>query len=170
MSTDYQKNTFLPRSPVSDVYDQIITDLEEAKNLLSPDYVGGDKVRVTQWAAFALLARAYLYTENWAKAEEYSNLIISSGLFTPLGMLSTIFSKNSKEAIWQLGQSGPFPPELLNGVYPIGGPQILLSDNLLAAFSSGDQRKLQWISSTNVGGCVVGRGPEESVGSGAVGD
>ena len=50
----------IPRSPVPDVYDLIMSDLEDAIELLPPSYNAGNQGRATSWAAKALLAKVHL--------------------------------------------------------------------------------------------------------------
>ena len=50
----------IPRSPVADVYDLIISDLQEAGDLLPSSYSDGDIGRATSYAAKGILARVYL--------------------------------------------------------------------------------------------------------------
>jgi hypothetical protein len=92
------------------VYKQIIADLIESKDLMYSSYpdatllgTTGERVRPTKWAAEALLARVYLYTGEYAKAEvEASGIINNTSLYGPLPALNSVFLKNSLEAIWQL--------------------------------------------------------------------
>ncbi|MBU3714259.1 MAG: RagB/SusD family nutrient uptake outer membrane protein [Ferruginibacter sp.] len=56
-----------PRTPVNQVYDQIIKDLTDAEKL--PDGYGGTNVgRATGGAAKSLLVKVYLTQKQWAKA------------------------------------------------------------------------------------------------------
>lgn len=48
------------RSPVSDVYDLIISDLQSAITLLPPSYSAAQLGKATSWAAKAMLAKVYL--------------------------------------------------------------------------------------------------------------
>ena len=67
---DVTKADFKPRSSVSAVYTAIETDLKQATALL-PNAVGSAGVfRASKGAAFALLARVYLYQSKWADAEQ----------------------------------------------------------------------------------------------------
>jgi hypothetical protein len=50
----------IPRSPVDEVYNVIISDLTDAIELLPPSSSASDQGRATSWAAKALLAKAYL--------------------------------------------------------------------------------------------------------------
>ncbi|MBO9201407.1 MULTISPECIES: RagB/SusD family nutrient uptake outer membrane protein [Niastella] len=171
LSTDYKVNATLARSPKSQVYQQIIADLNEAKGLLSNNFLNAtlqessnERIRPTKWAAAALLARTYLYTEKYASAEaEATEVINNSTLFT-LPELANVFLKNSTEAIWQLQptdigyntQESVTYMLIPNG--PIGGAEkgIFLSPRLLSSFESDDQRRLNgnWVDSIIVSGTI----------------
>ena len=164
LTTDPEINSQLVRSPVTDVYKQIISDLEEAQQLLNENFLDGtllnstsERVRPTRWAAKALLARVHLYVGEYAKAEaEASDIINNTSLFGPLPVLNDVFIKNSLEAIWQLQptDAGFNTKEAQTLVLNASGPNefinpVYLSNNLLGSFESGDQRKVSgnWINS-----------------------
>ncbi len=70
------------RNTVGEVYQQILSDLTEAEGILMEDNMHGDadpKGWATKNAVKALLARVYLYMENWQAAANYATEIISSG-------------------------------------------------------------------------------------------
>lgn len=67
----------LPRASVSEVYAQIISDLEAAKNLLPPS----NGVFATNFAAAGMLSRVYLQQQNYQKAAEAANFVIENGPF-----------------------------------------------------------------------------------------
>lgn len=97
------------RTPKKEVYQQIITDLQDAQQLLQGSSNG--KTRVTADAATALLARVYLYTEQWEKAvKEASKLIPAEdgdqGNKYQLETFDKVFLVNSNEAILQSNQEG----------------------------------------------------------------
>ena len=73
------------RNTVKEVYDQVIADLLEAEDIIDPDYIRDGKdasACVTLEAIQALLARVYLYSEQWQKAADYATKVIDSGKFT----------------------------------------------------------------------------------------
>jgi starch-binding outer membrane protein, SusD/RagB family len=162
LSTDPQINGFLSRSPVSAVYTQIITDLKDAKELLSTNYLDGtllkttvDKVRPTKLAASALLARAYLYNNDYALAKAEATSVISASPNLP--NLDNAFLKNSQEAIWQLfpivtghntedGWIFIIPSTGPSNINIYGGNPVFLNSQLLNAFEPGDQRKVKWVN------------------------
>jgi len=163
LGTDPQVNGFLSRSPVGVVYTQIITDLKDAKDLLSSNYLDGtllnttaDKVRPTKLAASALLARAYLYNKDYALAKAEATTVISASPGLPA--LDNVFLKNSDEAIWQLlpvvtghntedGWTFIIPASGPSNVNGYNGNPVFLSPQLLNAFETGDQRKIKWVKS-----------------------
>ena len=159
LSTDFKANSSAIRSPKQQVYEQIIKDLLDAQAGLKDDYLDNDLIKVTQErirpnkvAATALLARVYLYLENWQNAETQADMVINNSNYALLPDLNEVFLKNSKETIWQL------QPNLLdaNGVntpdgkYFInprrGEPFFYASSNLLNAFETGDKRRVDWIT------------------------
>jgi len=73
------------RETVAKTYEYIIADLLKAEELIDPDYVRSGctdpKATANIYAIQALLARAYLYSQNWQKAAEYATKVIDSGKF-----------------------------------------------------------------------------------------
>lgn len=66
------------RATVQQVYDQIISDLEDAEANLPAD----NGIYATKWAAKALLAKVYLEMGNFQDARDYAAEVIGSGQFT----------------------------------------------------------------------------------------
>ena len=62
-----------PRTPVADVYEQIIADLQFAESEL-PDSWAGEPGRVSKWAAKILLSKVYITSAGWPlqRAENYA--------------------------------------------------------------------------------------------------
>lgn len=157
LTTDYRENATRSRTPEEEVYKQMISDLKEAQTLLSEDYSfsDGERTRPNAWAATALLSRVYLYVQDWTKAEEQSSAIIGhTSLYELNSDLSTVFLKNSKEAIWQLMPVQP-------GINTWEGYRFILSsvpprtqglsNSARDAFEPGDYRKDVWIGSITDG-------------------
>lgn len=65
-----------PRASVAEVYAQIIADLKQAEQLMSPTRKDGHFNKV---AAQALLSKVYLYMEDWGNAEAYASKVINDG-------------------------------------------------------------------------------------------
>jgi hypothetical protein len=154
-STDYRVNRLATRTPMSDVYSQIETDLLEAQELLLEDYSFslGEKVEPNKWAATALLARTYLYEKKWSDAENQAGLIIGSQLFSLVADLNSVFLMNSDEAIWQLMPVAP-------GFNTNEGPYLVVASNptrvtasqhVTDVFETDDQRATSWIGTYDNG-------------------
>ena len=171
LTTDFEVNRLLFRRPKREVYDQIIKDLQDAQVLLSPDFLDGglnkylptvemERVRPTKWAAAALLARVYLYTGDYVKAELTASSIIDNISLFSLNALNDVFKKNSQEAIWQLQpvtagrntSDGAF--FVLSSAGPVTSRPVYMSKTLLNSFEAGDNRNVlgNWINSVTVSG------------------
>jgi len=90
----------VPTNPVSDVYKFIVRDLLFAEANCYPDVAGtghGDS-----GSASAMLAKVYLYMQDYADARKEAEKVINSGEFSLLpnfGDLFTIPGNNNKESI-----------------------------------------------------------------------
>ena len=148
-----EENGSLERSAVADVYDLILHDLSDAKELLPLEYVGEERVRPNSYTASALLARTHLYLEDWANAETQASEIIDSPVYSLEDDLNNVFLTVSSEAIWQLRST----EELFNtwdGFYFIlNGPptNVALNSELVESFDIGDKRSANWIGSLATG-------------------
>lgn len=144
-TTDYLENNTVTRLPLNDVYDNSITDLINAVDLLKNTVAAGDRVLPGQEVAKALLARMYLYTENWELAEEISTELINKNSLEP--DINNVFLKESTETIWQL-KPGDSPRNTYEAnqltIQFIPGQRYALTNTLLAAFEPGDLRLTNW--------------------------
>ncbi|MBO9620825.1 MAG: RagB/SusD family nutrient uptake outer membrane protein, partial [Niabella sp.] len=105
-TSNWQKTQLLPRSSVKEVYDLIVSDLLFAEGHLSKAYSANNNERIVanQYAATALLARVYLYLQDWKNAEAAASGLINEKNVFSLEDLNRIYAPDSKEAIWQLKQ------------------------------------------------------------------
>ncbi len=161
LSVDFNQTANLPRAPLQQVYHQIIEDLKEAQASMRPDYSlsMNERVRPNKWAATALLARAYLYTGDYANAAASAAEVISNqSLYNLETDLNQAFRVNSREAIWQLKQNttnsfvqNATPEGYLTLPIPsyTGTALLSLSDQLMNAFEPGDKRRIDWVDSTD---------------------
>lgn len=81
------------RNTVAEVYEQVIEDLEEAKTLMNDDDFFS-RFKFTSAGASALLARVYLYKEDWAAAEAAATDVIDNGTYTLLDETQYVNSWN----------------------------------------------------------------------------
>ncbi len=99
-ATDYQ-----PRTPVDQVYNQIIADFKDAAAVLLPSYSGADLGRVTKGAANAMLGRVYMQKGDYASAKAALLDVYNSGQYD---INSVPYTNNfleetefNKESIWE---------------------------------------------------------------------
>jgi len=99
---------FPSRSPMADVYAQIIRDLEDALPAVPVATV--NKNFVTKGAVNALLAKVYATQEphDWAKVQQYCDAVISGGysLLPEYDQLWDNAHENSSEAIFEINYEG----------------------------------------------------------------
>ncbi|WP_212003903.1 RagB/SusD family nutrient uptake outer membrane protein [Chitinophaga sp. HK235] len=154
--SDYTRSATLPRTDVSEIYQNIVNDLNKSKKLLTETNPTSGVVRPNKYAARALLARVYLYTGNWALAEEEATAVIESQKYSLVTDLSKVFLMNSNEAIWQIMPTGTIINTQEGNLFvsnsPVAVPTYLISDQLLSAFEPGDPRKTSWISTKVIAG------------------
>lgn len=104
---DVSKADFKPRASVDEVYKLIEDDLKQASTLL-PVAVGSAGVfRASKGAAFALLARVYLYQRKWADAELAATNAIASkqgstNLASAAGYVAAFASVPNAESMFEL--------------------------------------------------------------------
>lgn len=159
-TTDYRINAVASRMPKEEVYQKIISDLKDAQNLLASDFSfsNGQRNQPNKGAATAMLARVYLYTGEWGKAEiEATTVINNSSVYTLQSNLNDVFLKNSSETIWQLmpvidGSNTNHGQLfiLINTPNNILG-RVALSNGMYNSFEAGDNRKVSWVNSYNSG-------------------
>ena len=107
LTTDYRINAVAPRNTSDDVYQQVLTDLEDAIALLETSYPEDERTRPNKFVAMAMLARVYLYLNNWQQAENYSSLVIEeNATYEILENHDSVFLANSREGIWQISPVG----------------------------------------------------------------
>lgn len=150
LTSDYQANSSSPRIPADQVYGQILKDLQLAENLLPENYPKTERVRPNKAAVQALMARVYLYTNDWPNAEKYSTLVINRSSTYKLVALDAIFLKNSQESIWQLmpnANRNSAASFLIISSTAAPSQASLRADFATQAFESGDQRKTAWVKS-----------------------
>jgi hypothetical protein len=159
ISTNFQTNTALVRTPRNQVFQQIITDLKDAQGILSTDYSysNGERIRPNKGIATALLARVYLYMGNWADALIQTSAVISNTSLYKLGSLNSAFLKASlgnSEAIWQLipVTAGRNTNEGNAFILTTTPGLSALSSQVLNAFEPGDNRRLSWVGSITTNG------------------
>lgn len=150
LNTNAIANGLLARAPASDVFQQIVADLLDAKNLLTPAYPSTERARINKYVASALLARVYFYQNKWTEAEAEATAVIGSGVYSLVANLNNVFLNNSNETIWQISLLGTSTPATIMGAEFIPAsttPTFVLYDTLANTFEANDQRKVNWTKS-----------------------
>lgn len=155
-TTNYHENLVMPRTATAEIYNQIIADLKDAETLLPVTYLSADRIRPNKWTAASLLAKVYLYQQDWKNAEIEATSVISSGTYS-LESLANAFLATSKETIFQIypasstynsAEGGLFIPSTASSTRP----NSAITTFLLNAFEPNDKRKTNWINNKTVSG------------------
>lgn len=159
LTTNYQVNAVARRTPGSEVYNQIIADLNESIENLPINYVDGsgvgestERVRPNRYTALAFLARVYLYLQEYANAEAAANQVINHTALYDIVGLDNVFLMNSREAIWQLPASSTnISINTMEGnkfilmALPTNSDTGALSSNFLKSVDPNDLRLSHWV-------------------------
>jgi starch-binding outer membrane protein, SusD/RagB family len=154
--TDYNTNKSLDRSPIDTIYNQILNDLNDSKQLITAGSFPITRIRPNIYSVHSLLSKVHLYLKNWSEAENNATTVINSGIYKLETDLNKIFLKTSEEAIWMLPPVFPgYETWEGNFLVPASSttvPTYIISQPLLDAFETGDIRKANWIKSNTVNG------------------
>ncbi len=130
-----------PRVPVAQVYESIISDLNFAVANLANS---GSKIRGSQNAAKALLARVYLYQQNYQMAAATASDVITNGGYTLLPNYADVFAtEENAESIFEISFSQLERNRIAEYNFPKslnGRREVEPSQDLLDAFEENDQR------------------------------
>lgn len=109
------------RSSVEEVYQQILSDIEQAESYLATFAGAQNSSKITRDCATALKARVYLCMHNWTGAITNANSLISAGTY-PLMSNAASFKNmwvtdGGTETIFQLFASQPSELSNANSIY-----------------------------------------------------
>lgn len=128
----------VPRDDIDQVYIQIISDLESAKDKI------GDQanVYVSNTAVNALLARVYLYNKKWELAADYATMVINNAAFALDPVYDQLYSgTGSIEIIFQVEYNSQDRNTLANYFYPTslqGRNEFMPSESMDDAYETED--------------------------------
>lgn len=155
LSPNAVENADKPQSSVEAVYFQIIDDLQDASNKL-PDTP--ENTRPNKMACEALLARVFLYKEEWVQAEQAASTIINSGKYQLVTNLNQVFVSDSRETVFQLAPVvKPFNTAegyIFIPASQTSRPNYMVTNQLLAAFEVGDNRASCWLDTAQRGSYI----------------
>jgi starch-binding outer membrane protein, SusD/RagB family len=153
---NYSLTATLARATADSVYAQIISDLVSAQLDLPTTYPSSGHVRPNLYVADALLAKVYLYRQDWQDAYDLANTVISSGNYSLVSDPNQVFLDGSTEALWQLPAASPnaVTGDAENFIPYTAGtiPNFIATSWLLNAFEPGDLRMKDWLYQTIING------------------
>ena len=94
-----------PRNTVSEVYRQILSDLNEGIRLLEMRGRESAVYRLNALSAHLLASRVYLYMENWEKALEHARVVMGQKELCDYtqGVPTAIFTAENDDILWMYG-------------------------------------------------------------------
>ena len=142
----------LTRKTPAEVYAFIEKDLTEAAAILplKSAYSVSEKGRVSQGAAYALLAKINLYQKNWQKVVDNCNLVTGYSLVANYASMFRLAGENDAESIFEIQGTGTVPIKGIAGYSNIQGARgaggwgwgfNTPSQSLLNAYEANDVRK-----------------------------
>jgi len=136
----------ISRTPVANVYTQILADLDFAKLNLPETFTGlGRTARATKAAAFALGARIHLTRKNYALAIADANQVASRrGETLNVAYANLFLTKNSAESIFEINYDTQLQNNLATTFLPgslSGTRTIEVNNDIFNAYEVGDLRK-----------------------------
>ena len=178
-ASEANNDEFQIRASEEDIYAVIEEDLQfGVANLPQKGEAGSQVGRATKGAAQALLAKVYLYRENWQGAYDMSQAVITSGKYGLAPDYAVLFreaGQNNSESIFEVqatpikigsecngisknysnfqGPRGTFPPVTIGGqTYVAGDLGFGLNtptSDLAGAYETGDVRRAATIIFTS---------------------
>ncbi len=148
--------TFQTRASADTIYKVIIDDLTFAINSLPETQA--QTGRITKGAAQSMLAKVYMYKNDWTKVKEYTDYVIGSNIYSLTDDYSTIWKQAgnfNSESIFEVS-TGKYDnsdfgiqnysqfqgPRVggLGGWRDLGWGFCTPTDNLISAYEPGDKR------------------------------
>lgn len=169
-SLSISESQTVPRASIEQVYDQIVSDLKEASDMLPATYDNANKGRATKWAAKGYLGKAYVFRSGyplqkneWGLARDTFQELIGSGQFEFFDSYEDIYrfeKEGGRHQVFSIqfkagvsGHGNPFPTRnASNDIAPVSEAQgglsfggspfnLFLSEDLVDSFEEGDIRK-----------------------------
>ena len=139
VTTDLTVLRTIDRTPVADVYIELIKELNASVTLLAGVNHGNNK-RANQWVAKALLARVYTYSGDKAQAGVKANDIIVNGPYSLEANYVDVFKGNSDEVLFEVFFSVQDQNSMAFWFRTDGRYEYGPSPQMRAAFETGDDR------------------------------
>lgn len=132
----------IPRASVKDAYTEIIKDLKDAESLFGST-AASSPYFASKKAVQALLARVYLYSENWDEAISYSTEVINNSTLATGANYAAMFNELAPgvETIFRV--TGKLRTKRLGEVYSVKDPIYVAADTLISLFDDPTDVRLQ---------------------------
>lgn len=144
-----------PRASKEEIYAFMEQDLTEAAAKLPIVIPVNERGRMSQAAAYGLLAKIYMYQEKWAQSKAMCDLIIGSNQFALLPDYAQIWREAGEfgpESIWEINAIGTNPPKGIqqytecqgmrgSGLGDYGWGFNTPSQDLVSVYETGDLRR-----------------------------
>jgi len=129
------------RSTTSQVYDKIVADILKGIGTIGDD--ASSAYYLNKNSAKALLARVYLYMENWEEANKLASEVIGSGysLISNSGYISSWAKNTTSESIFSLVNSSTDNSGYSSITYYYSRPRFKATNDIFNALDAGDVRK-----------------------------
>lgn len=112
----------LSRNTMTEVFEAIVADLEEAAAVLPVTVSSGEVGRATKGAAEALLGKVYLYwadlnndnVQQFDMAAQHLSEVVNIGIYELIDDMSALYAfgvKNTIESVFEIQQSNLFPSD-----------------------------------------------------------
>jgi len=146
-------NETLTQVSADEVFDQIISDLTQAEDLLPATFTGENVGRVTSGAAATLLAKTFLFTGDNQNAEQALRRIIDSNVYSLLDDFNNLWgaeNENNAESIFEVqfrsggtGTGSPYVDMYTPSPAGAGGGNAVqdVTDDIFNAFEEDDLRR-----------------------------
>jgi hypothetical protein len=103
------------RTSADQVYEQIISDLNDAKGNLPQSYTGSDQGRATEGAARTLLAKVLMWRGQYGDAATELEAVMNSGQYALLDDYASVFDYNNEN-----NEEMVFSIQYIEGTYNLG--------------------------------------------------
>lgn len=153
-SSNFEINSKLARLDRTTLLQNIQLDLEKSAQYLGESYPVAGKVRPNRYAALALLARIYLFTEQWEKAEVTSSMVLEADY--SLESVTSAFKPGNSESLWEIATPSNIRNTIEGTTFvpanTTSQPQFVISKSTLDLFSLDDKRLSNWIGIQQISG------------------
>ncbi|ANF52966.1 glycan metabolism protein RagB [Chryseobacterium glaciei] len=149
VTTNYQVNLSLAKTPSLEVLTRLENDLSQAANLLTDEYRHTERIYPNKKTAQLMLAKIYMVQHRWSNAELLLKNIVQSPLYQFENNTAKVFLKSGTHILWQLRpkNQGDGTKEASTYYFNNSAPHsYALSQDLVGTFSNGDLRKQNWMA------------------------